>query len=102
MITLSESFRALFYAPFCAAHAICAYTEEGVDVEFRPSSDPDRAAASLRSGEVEVMWGGPLRVLTTHDADPASRGRLFLRRGCAGSIFRDRDGIRVCRFVPPT
>ena len=39
---------------------------------FRLSSDPDRTAAALRSGEVEVMWGGPLRVLLTHDADPAS------------------------------
>jgi NitT/TauT family transport system substrate-binding protein len=72
MITLSESFRALFYAPFYAAHAIGAYAKEGVEVAFRPSSDPDRAAASLRSGEVEVMWGGPLRVLMTHDANPSS------------------------------
>jgi NitT/TauT family transport system substrate-binding protein len=72
MITLSESFRALFYTPFYAAHATGAYAQQGVEVEFRPSSDPNRAAAALRSGEVEVMWGGPLRVLMTHDADPAS------------------------------
>ncbi len=72
MITLSENFRALFYTPFYAAHAIGAYAKEGVDVEFRPSSDPNRTAAALRSGEVEVMWGGPLRVLLTHDADPGS------------------------------
>jgi NitT/TauT family transport system substrate-binding protein len=72
MITLSESFRALFYTPFYAALATGAYAKEGVDVEFRTSSDPDQAAAALLSGEVEVMWGGPLRVLLTHDADPAS------------------------------
>jgi NitT/TauT family transport system substrate-binding protein len=72
MITLSESFRALFYAPFYAAHATGAYARQGVAVEFRTSSDPNRAAAALRSGEVEVIWGGPLRVLMTHDADPAS------------------------------
>jgi len=72
MITLSENFRALFYTPFYAAHAIGAYAKEGVEVELRASSDPNRTAAALRSGEVEVMWGGPLRVLLTHDADPAS------------------------------
>jgi NitT/TauT family transport system substrate-binding protein len=72
MITLSENFRALFYTPFYAAHATGAYGKEGVDVEFRLSSDPNRTAAALRSGNVEVMWGGPLRVLLTHDADPAS------------------------------
>jgi NitT/TauT family transport system substrate-binding protein len=77
MITLSESFRALFYAPFYAAFAIGAYAKEGLEVEFRRSSDPDRAATSLRSGEVEVMWGGPLRVLMTHDADPASEVVCF-------------------------
>jgi NitT/TauT family transport system substrate-binding protein len=72
MITLSENFRALFYTPFYAAHATGAYAKEGVDVAFRLSSDPERTAASLRSGEVDVMWGGPLRVLLTHDADPGS------------------------------
>ena len=72
MITLSENFRALFYTPFYAAHATGAYAKEGVEVDFRLSSDPSRTAAALRSGEVEVMWGGPLRVLMTHDADPSS------------------------------
>lgn len=72
MITLSENFRALFYAPFYAAHAIGAYEHEGVEVDFRMSSDPNITAAALRSGEIEVMWGGPLRVMLTHDADPDS------------------------------
>jgi NitT/TauT family transport system substrate-binding protein len=72
MITLSENFRALFYAPFYAAQATGAYAREGVEVDMRLSSDPNRTAAALRSGEVDVMWGGPLRVLLTHDADPQS------------------------------
>jgi NitT/TauT family transport system substrate-binding protein len=72
MITLSENFRALFYTPFYAAQATGAYAAEGVNVDIRLSSDPERTAAALRASEVEVMWGGPLRVLLTHDADPAS------------------------------
>ena len=71
-IRLSENFRALFYAPFYAAHAIGAYRAEGIDVTLLPSSDPARTAAALRSGEVDVMWGGPLRVMLTHAQDPAA------------------------------
>lgn len=72
MITLSENFRALFYTPFYAAHAIGAYETEKVDVRLRNSPDPARTAADLRAGRVDVMWGGPLRVVLTHAADPAS------------------------------
>jgi NitT/TauT family transport system substrate-binding protein len=72
MITLSENFRALFYTPFYAAHAIEAYETEKVEVQLRDSPDPSRTAADLRAGRIDVMWGGPLRVLLTHAADPAS------------------------------
>jgi NitT/TauT family transport system substrate-binding protein len=72
MITLSENFRALFYTPFYAAHAIGAYEAEKVDVQLRNSPDPARTAADLRAGRIDVMWGGPLRVVLTHAADPTS------------------------------
>lgn len=71
-ITLFENFRALFYAPFYAAHAIGAYEAEGVDVALKPSPDPGVSNAALRSGAADVAWGGPLRLLLAHDADPAS------------------------------
>ena len=47
--SLSENFRALFYAPFYAAHAIGAYQAEGVEVELLLSPDPARTAAALRA-----------------------------------------------------
>lgn len=71
-IVLSENFRALFYVPFYAAHATGAFERAGVEVELRPSSDPLEAARALRAGEVDVMWGGPLRVLIARDKDPGS------------------------------
>jgi NitT/TauT family transport system substrate-binding protein len=105
MITLSENFRALFYAPFYAAHAVGAYARCGVEVDFRLSADPGRTAAALRSGEVEVMWGGPLRVLLTHDEDPASevvcfcdvvaRDPFFVIGRQPAPSFRPADLIRV-------
>lgn len=72
MIVLSENFRAVFYAPFYAAHAIGAYAAEGVEVTLRNSPDPARTAADLRAGRIDVMWGGPLRVMLTHASDPAA------------------------------
>jgi NitT/TauT family transport system substrate-binding protein len=72
MLTLSENFRALFYAPFYAAFAIGAYQAEGVAVTLRRSPDPAATAADLLAGKVDAMWGGPLRVLLTHAADPAA------------------------------
>jgi len=76
-IRLSENFRALFYAPFYAAHAIGAYEAEGVDVELVSSADPTCTAAALHSGEIDVMWGGPLRVMLTHAREPAADSVCF-------------------------
>lgn len=72
MITLSENFRALFYTPFYAAYETGAFKTEGVEIGFRTSASPEATAAALRSGEIDVMWGGPLRVLLNHDRDPAN------------------------------
>lgn len=71
-LVISENFRALFYAPFYAAHAIGAYAAEGVDVQLRPSPSPAATVVALRNGEADLMWGGPLRVILSHAEDPAS------------------------------
>ncbi len=106
-IRLSENFRALFYAPFYAAHATGAFAEEGVDVSLVPSASPAEAAKALLAGEVEVMWGGPLRVMMRRDADPASdlvcfcdvvaRDPFFVIGAAPRPDFRfaDLKGLRV-------
>src|SRR5208337_1357770 len=106
MLTLSENFRALFYAPFYAAFAIGAYQAEGVAVTLRPSPDPASTAADLLAGKVDAMWGGPLRVLLTHAADPASdtvcfcdvvaRDPFFIvgREPRAAFLLADLAGVR--------
>jgi NitT/TauT family transport system substrate-binding protein len=72
MIRLSENFRALFYAPFYAAHATGAFAEAGVEVELVASPSPPMTVKALRAGEIDVMWGGPLRVMMTRDVEPDS------------------------------
>lgn len=71
-VLLSENFRALFYAPFYAAVATGAFERAGVEVELRPSPDPASAGKALRAREVDVMWGGPLRVMMVRDVEPAA------------------------------
>jgi NitT/TauT family transport system substrate-binding protein len=69
-ITLFENFRAVFYAPFYAAHALEAYRDEGVDVRLETSRTPGPTARGRSSGEAGVWWGGPMRILVARDQDP--------------------------------
>jgi NitT/TauT family transport system substrate-binding protein len=106
MITLSENFRALFYAPFYAAHEIGAFKAECVEVAHRDTASPGEAMADLLAGRTDVMWGGPLRVLLTHQAEPSSdivcfcdvvaRDPFFVigREPRPGFSVRDLAGIR--------
>ncbi len=71
-IRLAENFRAVFYAPFYATQALGFYAREGVDVEFVTSAAPGDAIAGLLDGAIDLTWGGPMRVMKAHDADPGS------------------------------
>ncbi len=71
-LVISENFRALFYAPFYAAHAIGAYAAEGVEVNLRTSPSPAATAQAIRDGAADLMWGGPLRVILSRAENPAS------------------------------
>lgn len=76
-ITLQEPFRAVFYAPFYAALARGAYAAEGVEVVLRDGTVPSLAKDAVLEGEADLAWGGPMRILLAHEADPASPLRNF-------------------------
>jgi NitT/TauT family transport system substrate-binding protein len=69
-ITLQESLRGLFYAPFYVALAHDAYAGEGVEVRFVSAPEPGKAATAIMSGAVDVNWGGPMRVMQSYHQDP--------------------------------
>jgi NitT/TauT family transport system substrate-binding protein len=69
-ITLQESLRAVFYAPFYAALARGAFDAEGVEITFASAPRPGDAAKRLMDGAVDVCWGGPMRVNETHHQMP--------------------------------
>ena len=102
-IVLSENFRALFYAPFYAAHATGAFAEAGVEVDAGALAEPAEAAAkALRAGEVDVMWGGPLRVMMIRDRRARRRPGLLLRRRGARSVLHHRRASPSPTFASPT
>lgn len=69
-ITLQESLRGLFYAPFYAALARDAYAAEGVEVRFVSAPRPGDAATNILGGSADVCWGGPMRVAQTYQQVP--------------------------------
>ena len=71
-IRLMENFRAVFYAPYYATHALGFYKREGVDVELLTSDAPGDAVPKLIDGTIDVTWGGPMRVMRAHDQDKHS------------------------------
>jgi NitT/TauT family transport system substrate-binding protein len=69
-IVLQEALRAPIYAPFYVALARGAFAAEGVEVSFVTSPTPDAAPDGLMRGSVDVGWGGPMRVILTHEQSP--------------------------------
>lgn len=106
-IILSETFRAVFYAPFYAAHALAAYEDEGVDVRLETPNYPAATVGGLLSADSDVSWGGPMRILVGRDRDPESslvgfcevvaRDPFFLVGRVANSNFKFSDlaGLRL-------
>jgi NitT/TauT family transport system substrate-binding protein len=100
-IKLAENFRAVFYAPFYAAHALGFYAREGIDLELLNSPAPAAAASALLDGSIDLTWGGPMRVMKARDLDVdsplvcfcevAARDPFFLVGRHAGSEFRLSD-----------
>jgi NitT/TauT family transport system substrate-binding protein len=104
-VKLSENFRAVFYAPFYATHALGYYATEGVEVELLNSPAPAAAAAGLLDGSIDISWGGPMRVMKAHDENPnspmvcfcevASRDPFFLVGKGDAATFRLADLARL-------
>jgi hypothetical protein len=76
-LTLIENFRAVFYARFYAAFALNAYEAEGVEVQRVMGTNPAETAQALRSGQGDVGWGGPIRLLLDNNQQPDSDLVIF-------------------------
>lgn len=84
ILTLAEPFRALFYAPYYLAEARGAFARQGLEVRMETAGTTVAAAEAVSSGQADVAWSGPMRVMQHRAADPASPLTAF----CA-VIMRD-------------
>ena len=102
-ITLQEPFRAVFYAPFYAALARGDYAAEGVAVTLRTGTIPANAKDAVLAGVADLAWGGPMRILLAHEADPASPLRNFGAVVMRDPFFlvgrRPRPGFRLTELA---
>ena len=106
-LTLCENMRAVPYVPFYLALAGDFWRGEGLDIRHVVSPSTSRTATGLLDGSVEVSWGGPMRVMMHHDADPhcplvcfgqvVARDPFLLIGRTRKPAFRWRDlaGLRV-------
>jgi len=93
-VKLAENFRAVFYAPFYATHALGFYSREGVEVELINSPAPAAAASDLLGGTIDLSWGGPMRVMKAREIDPNSPLVCFCEVAARDPFFLVGRGIR--------
>ena len=98
-IKLAENFRAVFYAPFYATHALGLFAEQGVTITLLDSASPGAGIAELAKGNIDVMWGGPLRVIKERDQFARTEGSLVAFCEVAAKdpffLLRRRQSLRT-------
>jgi len=106
-LVLCENMRAVPYAPFYLALAGGYWATEGLDIQHVLSPAATNTPLKLLDGSADVSWGGPMRVMMHHDADPAcplvcfgqvvARDPFVLvgRTRKPRFRFHDLDGLRV-------
>lgn len=71
-INAYENLRGLVYTPFYLGLAEGLFEAAGVDLQATLSPSGEETAAGTAAGRVDLSWGGPMRIMAAHDADPAS------------------------------
>lgn len=96
-ITLAENFRAIFYVPFYAIRVLGLAEHEGVAIEWLPPGAPGGAIEQIKSGAIDLTWGGPMRVMKDHDSTPANGASLL----CFGEVVARDPFCLVGRIAAP-
>lgn len=69
-LILCENMRAVPYVPFYLALAGGYWESEGLSIQHVVSPATSNTPLMLLEGRADVSWGGPMRVMMHHDADP--------------------------------
>jgi NitT/TauT family transport system substrate-binding protein len=106
LLHLAENFRAVFYAPFYATQALGFYAAEELELQLLDSPAPGAAIAGLLSGDIDVTWAGPMRVIKDRDGNAVNGSSLvcfcevvtrdpFFLVGRNDAEWRRPDGFRL-------
>ena len=76
-LTIAENFRGLFYVPYYALRELSLAQEHGLDIEWLPPGSPGGAIHDVKSGKIDLTWGGPMRVMIDHDTSADDERRLL-------------------------
>ncbi len=69
-LRFAENFRAVFYAPFYAMRELGLAEREGLEIDWLGPGDPGGAIDAVKRGEIDLTWGGPMRVMKDHSESP--------------------------------
>ncbi|HEY6433168.1 MAG TPA: ABC transporter substrate-binding protein [Acetobacteraceae bacterium] len=69
-LRLCENMRAFGYAPFYYALSQGYFQQAGLDITLITSPDASQTGSMLLHGKADISWGGPMRVMLHHQADP--------------------------------
>ena len=106
-LVLCENMRAVPYVPFYLALAGGYWQTEGLNIHHVVSPATSNTPLKLLEGSADVSWGGPMRVMMHHDADPkcplvcfaqvvARDPFVLVGRGRKPRFrFADLEGLRV-------
>jgi NitT/TauT family transport system substrate-binding protein len=103
-LTVNENFRAVFYAPFYALRALDFAAREGLTIEWLPGERPGGTIGAVKAGQIDAMWGGPMRVLEDRDR-PADETSLLCFAEVVGRdpfyiVGKARPGFQLKDLAP--
>ena len=75
-LTIAENFRGIFYIPFYVLRELALAEKEGVSLQWLPPGSPGSAIDSVKSGQIDLTWGGPMRVMIDCDSTANNPHRL--------------------------
>ncbi len=76
-LIIAENFRGLFYVPYYVLRERKLAQQLGLDIDWLAPGSPGGAIDDVKSGKVDLTWGGPMRVMIDHDTTPDDEHRLL-------------------------
>ena len=76
-LIIAENFRGLFYVPFYVLRERALAQQHGLHIQWLPPGSPGGAIDDVKSGKIDLTWGGPMRVMIDHDTTKDDEHRLL-------------------------